>query len=260
MKLTFLGTGAADWTEEDWNQSEGFFRYLTSALVDDDLLIDCGPTVFSAAEKYGVSLGGVRYVLSTHLHRDHYHAPTLSALAEKQGVRYCSTKENASAPVIPSNVETISLPLYEKVQVGDYTITATPASHLVRSDYPNQAAHYVIEKAGQTIFWGCDGCWLSCAAWNYLRYLHFDAAIFDATFNDDEGRQELFEHNSIYMVEQLVKIWRSGNVLSENGLAIANHIAKNVNYSHGVLLSRLTPQNIMVAYDGMTVVVPHTVD
>ena len=46
MKFIFLGTGAADWPiqkREDMSE----FRRLSSALIDDTLLIDPGPQVFT---------------------------------------------------------------------------------------------------------------------------------------------------------------------------------------------------------------------
>ena len=36
MKLTFLGTGAADWPRK--KEGNGFARYLSSALVNDEAL------------------------------------------------------------------------------------------------------------------------------------------------------------------------------------------------------------------------------
>lgn len=49
----------------------GEYRGQTSALVDDALLIDCGPDVPSAAARHGTDLSGVRSLLITHAHPDH---------------------------------------------------------------------------------------------------------------------------------------------------------------------------------------------
>ena len=50
MKLTFLGTGAADWNINSYDAMP-FFRRNSSALIDGTLLIDPGPHVFHFAEK-----------------------------------------------------------------------------------------------------------------------------------------------------------------------------------------------------------------
>jgi len=47
MKITFLGTGAADWPLERPSEYTEF-RRLSSALIDETLLIDPGPQVPAA--------------------------------------------------------------------------------------------------------------------------------------------------------------------------------------------------------------------
>ena len=83
MKLTFLGTGAADW---DINQYDAMpkFRRFSSALVNDDLLIDPGPHVFHFAEKNGTPdlLDGVKNIIVTHSHGDHFCPETVAQLCE----------------------------------------------------------------------------------------------------------------------------------------------------------------------------------
>ena len=52
MKITFLGTGAADWpAKKTENLTE--FRRFSPALIDDILLIDPGPQVSGALNEYG---------------------------------------------------------------------------------------------------------------------------------------------------------------------------------------------------------------
>ena len=51
-RLLFLGTGAADWKMEHKETYPDFRRY-SAALVNDDLLIDCGPHIFDFAESIG---------------------------------------------------------------------------------------------------------------------------------------------------------------------------------------------------------------
>lgn len=79
MKITLLGTGSADgWPNPfcdcascGWARAAGAVRGQTAALVDDDLLLDCGLEVPRAAARLGVGLGGVRHLLLTHDHHDH---------------------------------------------------------------------------------------------------------------------------------------------------------------------------------------------
>ena len=74
MEVVLLGTGAADgWPNpfcrcascEDARRC-GVLRGQTSALVDDELLIDCGPEAPGATSRLGRTLAGVGHLLITH--------------------------------------------------------------------------------------------------------------------------------------------------------------------------------------------------
>jgi adenosylcobinamide kinase / adenosylcobinamide-phosphate guanylyltransferase len=79
VEVRLLGTGSADgWPNPwctcascCWARDSGTHRTHTAALVDDDLLVDCGPDVPRAASRAGVGLGGVRWLLLGHAHPDH---------------------------------------------------------------------------------------------------------------------------------------------------------------------------------------------
>ncbi len=79
MKIQLLGTGSADgWPNAFCTcascgsaRTSGIVRGQTSALVDDRLLIDCGPEVPAAATRHGADLSNVRTLLVTHAHPDH---------------------------------------------------------------------------------------------------------------------------------------------------------------------------------------------
>jgi phosphoribosyl 1,2-cyclic phosphate phosphodiesterase len=81
MKLTFLGTAAAEGYPALWCRCERCavarqrggrnLRYRSSLLLNDDLLIDLGPDVLSAAIRHGLDLSPVQACLITHPHSDH---------------------------------------------------------------------------------------------------------------------------------------------------------------------------------------------
>lgn len=79
MDVLLLGTGSAEgWPNPFCTcpscsvlRSAGETRGQTAALVDDVLLLDCGPEVPRAAARAGRSLADVRHVLLTHAHPDH---------------------------------------------------------------------------------------------------------------------------------------------------------------------------------------------
>ncbi len=79
MKLQLLGTGSSDGWPNPWctcascNAARecGELRGQTGVLVDDRMLIDCGPDVPRAAARLGVDLGAVELLLIGHAHPDH---------------------------------------------------------------------------------------------------------------------------------------------------------------------------------------------
>ena len=79
MRLQLLGTGSADgWPNpfckcvscESLRQT-GKARAASCALIDEEILIDWGPTLANSASRFGLSLNHVRHVLFTHGHPDH---------------------------------------------------------------------------------------------------------------------------------------------------------------------------------------------
>lgn len=79
VSLRLLGTGTAEgWPQASCRcascateRTEGRVRSSTAALLDDTVLLDCGPTTPEAAVRAGVHLSRVRVLLVTRQHRDH---------------------------------------------------------------------------------------------------------------------------------------------------------------------------------------------
>ena len=89
MKVQLLGTGSADgWPNAFCRcaacRSATTVRSPTCALVDDTLLLDCGPETPRAALRNAGGLHGVTHLLITHDHPDHS-APHGAALAQLGG-------------------------------------------------------------------------------------------------------------------------------------------------------------------------------
>ena len=63
VELLFLGTGAADWPSKyppsEKQVERGEVRGMSSMLVNGHILIDCGPTVLDAMNRYKVNPVGI---------------------------------------------------------------------------------------------------------------------------------------------------------------------------------------------------------
>ena len=80
MKLTFLGTGAADWEQPD---ESGMIRRFSSALLDGILMLDAPATALELLAPDAL----VQDVCLTHGHRDHFCLDTLKELAARRKAR-----------------------------------------------------------------------------------------------------------------------------------------------------------------------------
>ncbi|MBQ8815158.1 MAG: MBL fold metallo-hydrolase [Lachnospiraceae bacterium] len=224
MKLLFLGTGAADWKKENYT-AHGEFRRNSSALLDDQLLIDPGPWVLDAIAQFGVDMTKIRYILNTHRHNDHYNPRTVAALL-RQGA------------------ELIYLKAEEDVQLGDYHIRALAVNHGTCAE----AVHFLIDDGKSRLFYGLDGAWLMYREVQAIKEQMVDYAVLDATVGFIEGDYRVFEHNNLYMVEQIKK-----SLEPHVKRFCISHMARTLHTDHQTLANEMDKLGIETAYDGMTV-------
>ena len=222
MQILFLGTGAADWTVEDINNSE--YRRNSSALIDGTLLIDPGPCVLEAINTFNVDATKIKYVIVTHSHSDHYNSDTVEAL------------ENMGAEFV------WFLPTEEK-QLGKYFISAYKANHSTCGD----SVHYIIDDGNKKLFYGLDSAWLLYEEVQAIIEKHINLAVLDATIGEVPGDFRIFEHNNLEMVRQM-KLTLNKHV----DKFIISHMARTLHTDHSELCLLMQKDEILVAKDGLT--------
>ena len=260
MKLTFLGTGAADWTEKDFIEGREYRRW-SSALIDGTLLIDPGPHIYHFAEKCGANdmFRGVKSIIVTHTHKDHFSSATLRRLLSEADFRIygdaaCLTKlkkeltENEFSRLNFTTAE----PFESFVTADGYDILSLPSNHGT-SDPLEKTRHYIIEKDGKRLFYGPDGAWLFYPAWQRMRGKHFDAMILEATCGYIPGDDRIFSHNSVPMLEIMLQTFRAQGCLDENSKVYCSHMAKTLHPDQTLLERELKPLGIIPAYDGLSI-------
>ena len=224
MKILFLGTGAADWPiEKKENMTE--FRRLSSALIDDVLLIDPGPQVLNALNESGRNVKEVKYIINTHEHSDHFCVETVKPL-ETNGAKLFKLSDG--------DVKTI----------GDYTVCAYKANH---STCPN-TVHFIITDGEKTLFYGLDGAWLLYNEVQAIQKYKPDFAVLDATIGDVPGDYRIFEHNNLNMVLEMKK-----TLDKYIGKFCISHMARTLHTDHKTLSKRMEEYNIITAYDGLEI-------
>ena len=260
MKLLCLGTGAADWDPKSAS-ADPAFRRLTAALVNDDLMIDCGPCVHEFAETFGYDglYRSVTSILVTHSHGDHFNADAAARIAAQADAPVTVYGDPVVGTLLPlsEKLRFVPLAIGAQMQIGRYTVTALAANH--STAYPEeQPLHYVIEDSAEDkrMFWGCDGAWLYNRTYHAIKNLKFDALVFDCTVGDLENDFRSFEHNNIRMIDELLKsLVGYHHILKENGQVYANHMARTLHTDHAHLTARLAPLGVVPMHDNMRITV-----
>lgn len=224
LKITFLGTGAADWPK---TKKEGMteFRRLSSALVDDVLLIDPGPQVIDALEEFSKNPSNIKYIINTHKHGDHYSPLTVERLASM-------------------GAKLIDLCAGEEKQVGEYTVRAYAGNHSTCKD----TVHFIIYDGKSTLFYGLDGAWLLYEEFLAIKKYTPDLAVLDATIGYRDGDYRVFEHNNLNMVLEMKK------TLDPYVKAFCiSHMARTLHTDHKTLSEDMLQKSVLTAYDGMEI-------
>ena len=222
MNVLFLGTGAADYTHQH-RMLDGY-RRNSSILIDGTLLIDPGPCVPDAIECFGVDVSGIKYVLHTHEHFDHYNEGTLSFLRN-------------------SGATHIRLADGESIDVGGYHITALKGNHSV----PVQ--HFIVDNGKHKLFYALDSAWLLYEEISAIRACGgVDLAVLDGTVGFTKGDYRIFEHCDMDMIISMSKTL-SGFV----GRICISHMARTLHADHATLSHAMAEHGIEVAYDGLTI-------
>jgi phosphoribosyl 1,2-cyclic phosphate phosphodiesterase len=282
MKITFLGTSAANAFPESFcrcvnceaARREGgkSLRKRAALLVNDDLLIDLGPDVHSAAQQHGVRLDGVRFILQTHAHADHFDPSHLLSRSPGYGVEdapnlqfYASqgTLETArrllerdcapSGLFSPQAQGMLNLHLhpvkpYQPFEAGDYQVIAFPADH----DPLVEPLLYALTWQDKSLFYGLDTASLPEPIWQaFERFgLYFDVVVLDHTYGPLKSGDD---HLNVERFTGAVQRFRSERLLKEGGRIFASHIAHDANPVHSKLSEWASDRGYHIAWDHLMI-------
>jgi len=289
MHLMFLGTAAAEGYPDPFcacdnceaSRAEGgpALRMRSSALINDELIIDFGPDLLSAAMRFGLRLTNIPYALQTHPHGDHLADLTLFARNN-----ICQLKDIVVADFVATNATiarmdeitgiakkgrsfteeevqlqhnfriTVVQP-WDATQIGPYRIQTVRANH----DLPNESMLFAIEdtRDGSRLFYGTDTSSLPAETWPRLAELGwtFDTFILDHTFayaprNGGHLNLEQF-------LEEVAGAREHGLINDETDI-YATHLAHHSNPHHSEMVRRAAENGYKVAHDGLIVDTNHT--
>ncbi|MBN1247462.1 MAG: hypothetical protein JXC32_07370 [Anaerolineae bacterium] len=269
MQMTFLGTGAAEAIPDPFcscrvceiARREGgpHVRARSAALVNEDLLIDLGPDILTSANQARAFLGGLKGLLITHRHSDHWlpqnlywrragFTPTEMVPLTVYG------PADAMADLTPDFGEAAhftwkTVAAGDRWELGSYTITAVPATH---GGGMLEPLLYVIEQAGKKLFYATDTAPLGEAAWEVLAPLGpMDVIALDATTGLLPGGDG--HHSFDAFVDTRAELIHRGVMVPGKTVLIAHHFSHNGLFTHDELVAAYGAYGVDVAYDGMEV-------
>lgn len=249
-EFLFLGTGAADW---DISDKKNFVRRHSAALVNYNLMIDCGRHIFDFEESFGKEnlYDNIKDVIITHPHGDHVSKDSILKLSKKRKFNLWCDRKIAELVGKHPNIEIHILNAFKEEKIGEYKVIPLMANHSVVTNENSTAFHYIIETYdGKKIFYGLDGAWFLRTSWEEMKKHKFDIMVFDCTVGEGEDWR-LFEHNTIPMLRLMTNEIKRQNMLSENGKLIASHMAKSLHGTHEETESILGEFDMTAAYDGL---------
>jgi adenosylcobinamide kinase / adenosylcobinamide-phosphate guanylyltransferase len=257
VNLTLLGTGAADgWPNPHCGcascagaRAGGALRGQTSALLDETLLLDCGPETPQAAQRAGLDLTRLRHVLLTHAHPDHcapafllFRAWVSDAPLDVLGPP--EVVEQARMWVAPdSPVRFVAVGPGERHTLGAYDVRVLAAAHGV----PGSCVLYDVTGPGGRVLYATDTGPLPDTTVQAVAEARFDAVLLEETFGDHVTHGT--DHLDLRTFPDQLRRLREAGAVTRGTDVVAVHLSHR---NPPDLAARLAPWGARVVPDGTT--------
>jgi len=257
VNLTLLGTGAADgWPNPHCGcascagaRAGGALRGQTSALLDETLLLDCGPETPQAAQRAGLDLTRLRHVLLTHAHPDHcapafllFRAWVSDAPLDVLGPP--EVVEQARMWVAPdSPVRFVVVAPGERHTLGAYDVRVLAAAHGV----PGSCVLYDVTGPGGRVLYATDTGPLPDTTVQAVAEARFDAVLLEETFGDHVTHGT--DHLDLRTFPDQLRRLREAGAVTRGTDVVAVHLSHR---NPPDLAARLAPWGARVVPDGTT--------
>ncbi|MBP5545342.1 MAG: MBL fold metallo-hydrolase [Kiritimatiellae bacterium] len=234
MKLTFIGTGAADW---DWKNFPPGTRGSTATLIGASCLIDAGPSVLRGLAAAHVSPARINDLLITHSHSDHFNKEAIleiAAASRRRSLRVWAPPQAlaALAAVVPDGaVEAHPVLPGDNFRIGTLRVVALPANHAT-SKKDEQTLNFAFSGGGVRLLYALDGAWFCTWARLFLkRFLDgapLTAIIWDATCGATFNDWRFSEHNDLKMISAMREAMLKDGLVSPDAVHVFDHLARTL--------------------------------
>jgi adenosylcobinamide kinase/adenosylcobinamide-phosphate guanylyltransferase len=272
VKIQLLGTGSADgWPNAFCTcascsaaRRDGHVRGQTGALIDDALLIDCGPEIPAAAARHGADFSRVRIMLFTHAHPDHVGPAALLfrhwAKSHDAGPGeplevYAPQQvlEQLKPWIAPDDPVTLHLiEANQTVVVAGYSVRAIAAAHGdPGADGIGAALLFDITgPSGTRLLYATDTGPLPDATVAAVRDARFDVVLLEETFGDHVSHDT--DHLDLNTFPEQLRRLREVGALTEDCDVVAVHLSHH-NPPTAQLQQRLSLWGARVVDDGTVI-------
>lgn len=271
MKIIFLGSGAAEGTPSPFCQCPTCeharavkgrnVRKRQAVMINDDLMIDFGPDIYTSLAQHGLSMIPVQYVLVTHSHSDHFYAgnldfrpqpfrrdtllPTLSLIGGP--AVHMNWKMNTDGDEAKQDILRFPILPGNRLHLPPYRVQAIEARH--QTDM-GDAMNYIIDDGRHTLLYATDTGLYRDSSWQQLKGKRMDVVIMEMTYGLLTGSEV---HLGIEEYMEMKRIMTDIGCIDRETVWIAAHFSHQDTPPHDELEQELRKHHIVAAYDGLIV-------
>ncbi|MBQ9326829.1 MAG: hypothetical protein IJ246_13780 [Clostridia bacterium] len=287
MKLTFLGTGAGEGYPGFWCRCEHCtyarthggrnIRAYSAAVLDDTVLLDCGPTAFPNASRFGKDLTQAQVLLITHPHEDHVlplqlmwraadestHALPYAERTQHGGARFTPIQdltiygnaftEEALRRIWDADTFQKNRMTFVRIQEGEafsacgYRITPVRGHH----GQPGFSHSYIIEKDGRCLLYALDSGHFDPDQQEILRQHVYHTVIMEGTYGLNSAGDE--NHMSLKKNLEWLQFFHYNHLCGEGFRFYLTHMSPHWCPPHDQYVDIAGKQGLEVAYDGLEI-------
>jgi phosphoribosyl 1,2-cyclic phosphate phosphodiesterase len=269
MKILFLGTGAAEGWPALFCECDACvkaralggrnIRSRSSIQIGDEYKVDWPPDTYLHLIRYDLDLARVRYLFITHNHYDHLHPDDFTMRRQpfahmRDGRELHVYGSRDTIDQILKSVEEqskIGLKLhriepFDTVDAGVFKVTALLADHAT----DRTCLLYLFESRGKTILYGHDSGFFPEETWTRINDYRLDLVILDCT---NGALPYMRYHMGLEGVLKTRKRMLSEGIADKDTIFVATHFSHNGLLLYDELVSKLLPEGVETAYDGLTI-------